>query len=356
MVNVSNWSAINWIHRNGRAKNIQKRLHNQATSRLNAFHPWKFKLSHLLQPTCALWLPVTQQRIISCDLLATFSELGQNSLQIPPAAPRSVSDKTQDASDEGRIWELGKHLTSILKNPLITRRDTGGATQKRRGDSMYRKSGGMILLALVAIATVAGIMTQTYAASNNNIVPSSSTTLSTLSVSSTENNSSCRFPPPRMGNETGAPHMPPWMANLTTEQKRTLNETVTNMKTSGATQEQIMNAVDALLKQWGIQVPTHNGPPPTQPPNNSTTNTSRPPPPTITNSTDTTHPPPPWMTNQTDTQHPSPPWMANLTAQQKQTIDDTVTTMKATGATPEQIMNAVNELLKQWGIEIPQCP
>jgi hypothetical protein len=293
---------------------------------------------------------------ICCELLATFSELGQNLLQIPPAAPRSVWDKTCDASHEGYVWELGKHLSSILKNPLITRPDTGGATQKRRGDSMFRKSEGMILLALVAIVTIAGIMTQTYAASNNPNLLSSSTTLSALSTSSTGNNSTCRLPPPRMGNETGAPRTPPWMANLTTEQKQTLNETVTNMKASGATQEQIMNATDALLKQWGIQVPTHNGPPPTQPPNNSTANTSRPPPPTMTNSTDTTHPPPPLMTNQTGTQHPSPPWMANLTAQQKQTIDDTVTKMKGSGATPEQIMNAVNELLKQWGIEIPHCP
>jgi hypothetical protein len=188
-----------------------------------------------------------------------------------------------------RMRELGKHMSPILKNQLIAGRYTDGATQKRRGDSMYRKSESMILLALVAIATVAGIMTQTYAASNNSTVLSSSTTLSTLSISSTQNNSTCRLPPPRMGNETGAPRTPP-----------------------------------------------------TQLPNNSTTNTSRPPPPTIANSTDTTR--------------PSPPWMVNLTAQQKQTLNKTVTKMKTSGATQEQIMNAVDALLKQWGIEIPQCP
>ena len=243
-----------------------------------------------------------------------------------------------------RMRELGKHLRSILKNPLITVRYTSGATQKGRGDSMYRKSGVIILLALVAIATVAAIMTQTYAASNNSPVQSSPTTLSTLSISSTESNSTCRPPPPRMGNQTGAPpRTPPWLANLTAQQKQTLNETVTKMQASGATPEQIMNAVDAQLKQWGIQVPIHKGPPPTQAPNNSTMNGSRP-------------PPPPWMSNQNDTQHPPPPWMANLTAQQKQTLNETVTKMQASGATPEQIRNAVNDLLKQWGIEIPQCP
>jgi hypothetical protein len=118
-----------------------------------------------------------------------------------------------------------------------------------------------------------------------------------------------------------------------------------------------MNAVNELLKQWGISIPQNTGnQPPPQIMKNSTGGNPPPQQPRISNTTDTARPPPPWMANQTDTQHPSPPWMANLTAQQKQTLDDTVKTMKASGATQEQIMNAVNELLKQWGINIPQCP
>jgi hypothetical protein len=255
------------------------------------------------------------------------------------------------------IWELGRHLSPILKNPLITHRNTGNPTNQRRGDSMNRRSEGLILLTLVTIAAAAGIMTQTYAASSNDTAVSYSTVLYTLGTSSSENNSTCRLPPqPRMNNQTGAPHMPPpWMANLTTEQKQTLNVTVTKMQASGATPEQIGNAVNELLKQWGIQIPDHIGPP-TQPMNNSTAGTPLPPQPGMANSTDTTNPPPPSMVNRTNTEHPSAPWMANLTTEQKQTLDDTVKTMKASGATPEQIRNAVNELLKQWGIQIPQCP
>lgn len=156
-----------------------------------------------------------------------------------------------------RMRELGKHLSPILKNPLITHRATGTATNKRRGDSMTRRSEGLVLLTLVTIAAVAGIMTQTYAASTNNATPSGSTAPYALALSSAENNSTCPLPPqPRMGNQTGPPHTPPpWMANLTTEQKQTLNETVTKMQASGATRDQIMNAVDDLLKQWGIQIP-----------------------------------------------------------------------------------------------------
>jgi len=220
---------------------------------------------------------------------------------------------------------------------------------------MNRRSEGLILLALVTIAAVAGIMTQTYAASTT--VPSGSTAPYALTISSTENNSTCRLPPqPRIGNQTDNPHTPPpWMANLTTDQKQTLNETVTKMQASGASRDEIMSAVNDLLKQWGIQIPDHTGPPPTrQPLNNSTA--GPPPQPWTANSTDTGHPPPPSMNNQTDTNHPSPPWMANLTTQQKQTLDETVKKMQTSGATPEQIRNAVNDLLKQWGIQIPQCP
>ena len=217
---------------------------------------------------------------------------------------------------------------------------------------MNRKSQGLLLLTLATLAAISAIMVQTYATSNSNSVLSDSPALYAYDVSGVQSNSTCR-PPPQPGNQIGAMHQsPPWMNNLTEQQKQTLNQTVTTMKASGATRQQIMNAVNDLLKQWGINVPQNPRPPP-QGPMNSTSGTP-PPPPWMANSTDPHHPPPP-MTNQTDTPRPPPPWMGNLTTQQRQTIDETVRKLQASGATPEQIRSAVDALLKQWGIAIPQC-
>jgi len=178
---------------------------------------------------------------------------------------------------------------------------------------MHRRSEALVLLTLAAIAGGLGVLAQTYAASSNNTstAPNDSIALYALDISNTQSNSTCPQPPLRMASQSGTP---PWMANLTDEQQQTLNETVKNLQASGATREQIRTAVNELLTQWGINIP-----------------------------------------QQTDTPRPEPPWMANLTDEQKQTLQDTVEKMKASGATPEQIRNAVDELLMQWGVEIPQC-
>jgi hypothetical protein len=65
-----------------------------------------------------------------------------------------------------------------------------------------------------------------------------------------------RQPPPRDTNQTGTSHPEPaWMANLTAEQRQTLEETTAKMRWSGATPEQIWNVVIELLRQWGIPTP-----------------------------------------------------------------------------------------------------
>ena len=121
---------------------------------------------------------------------------------------------------------------------------------------MYRKNEALILLTLVAIAAVLGVMAQTYAVSSNNTALSGSTALYALDIVATGSNSTCRPRPQPFGdNQTDTAH-PPWMANLTTEQKQTLDDTVKTMKASGATPEQIMNAINELLKQWGHRNPT----------------------------------------------------------------------------------------------------
>ena len=188
----------------------------------------------------------------------------------------------------------------------------GAVANKRRGDSMNRKSQGLLLLTLASFAAILGAFVQTYATSSNN-VPSDSTPLYAFDILGVQSNSTCR-PPPEPANQTGPMHAPPpWMANLTDQQKQTLNQTVTTMKASGATPPQIKNAVDDLLKQWGINIPQDTRPPPR--PMNSTSGTPPPPRPWMANATNTTHPPPPWMANQTNSTHPSPPWMNKLTTQ-----------------------------------------
>lgn len=278
--------------------------------------------------------------------------------------------------------ELCNDLSKILKNPLIAPRASGA--RKERGDSMNRKTEVLSLMALVVIAGVLGIMAQTYAQSaiNTSTAASDSIAFYVFSTSATTSDSTCPLPPQRWAsNQTDTSHPPPpWMANLTSEQKQALNETVTKMQSSGATREEIRNAVDQLLNKWGVQIPQRPDIGDHQNPGNSTL------------------PPPQFMANLTDTQKqtlnetvtkmqasgatreelrsavdklltqwgiqipqhngvPLPPQInAKLTTEQKETLNATVTKMEASGASREQIMNAVHNLLTQWGIEFPQCP
>jgi len=52
--------------------------------------------------------------------------------------------------------------------------------------------------------------------------------------------------------------------------------------------------------------------------------------------------------------HPNPPWMAKLTDQQKEMLKQKIEEMKAAGASPQEIHSAVQEMLQQWGIQVPQ--
>jgi len=51
-------------------------------------------------------------------------------------------------------------------------------------------------------------------------------------------------------------HAPPWMANLTDTQKETLKQKMEELKTAGKTPQEIHSAMNDMLKQWGIQVPS----------------------------------------------------------------------------------------------------
>ncbi len=160
------------------------------------------------------------------------------------------------------------------------------------------------------------------------------------------------------------------MANLTDTQKAALEQKIKELKEAGKSPREIHSAIGDMLKQWGIQIPQRPSKPPT----------------------------PPWMTNLTDTQkasleqkinelkeagkspqeirsavdemlqqwgiqvpqrsgdHPTQPWMGNLTEEQREALKQKIEEMKAAGASPREIHSAIGDMLKQWDIQVPQPP
>jgi DNA-binding transcriptional MerR regulator len=60
------------------------------------------------------------------------------------------------------------------------------------------------------------------------------------------------------GIELPAPPLarePPWMSQLTDEQKAELQQLLNSLKASRASPEETRDAIDAKLQEWGIQVP-----------------------------------------------------------------------------------------------------
>jgi len=51
---------------------------------------------------------------------------------------------------------------------------------------------------------------------------------------------------------------------------------------------------------------------------------------------------------------PAPPWMANLTDTQKETLKQKMEELKTAGKTPQEIHSAMDDMLKQWGIQAPE--
>jgi len=108
---------------------------------------------------------------------------------------------------------------------------------------------------------------------------------------------------------------PPWMSQLTDEQKAELQQLLDSLKASGASPEETRDAIDTKLQEWGIEVPVQDG-----------------------------------------QQHPEPPWMGQLSDEQKAELQQLVESLRESGATPQQIRDAVNAKLEEWGIEIPTPP
>ncbi len=106
---------------------------------------------------------------------------------------------------------------------------------------------------------------------------------------------------------------PPWMSQLTDEQKEELQQLIQSLTDSGATRDEIRDALNAKLQEWGIQVPEQSGP------------------------------------------HQGHfPWMSQLTDDQKEQIQQLIESLRESGATQEETRDAVNVKLEEWGIELPE--
>ena len=110
-------------------------------------------------------------------------------------------------------------------------------------------------------------------------------------------------------NIPGNLHQGQMNSRLTEEQQQTLKAKIEEMKTAGASQEEIKSAVKELFKSWGIK-PENRG--------NKSSGRGFP---------------------------------ENLTDEQKQIIKAKIEEMKKTGASQEEIKSALKELVKNRGIK-----
>ncbi len=110
-------------------------------------------------------------------------------------------------------------------------------------------------------------------------------------------------------------------ADLTDEQRQQINDTVAGMKETGATRDEINVAVKELMEGFGIEVPDD------------------------------------WREhkkgNKRQGRKGKGDLCADLTDEQRQQIKDTVAEMKEAGATRDEINAAVKELLEEFGVEVP---
>jgi len=105
--------------------------------------------------------------------------------------------------------------------------------------------------------------------------------------------------------------------DLTDEQRDAIQEKVGEMRNQSASREEIHAAIAEMLKGYGIEVPDDwNGPPPSG--------------------------------------HPWGDFGADLTDEQRQALREKKEELRAQGATREEIHAAIAEMLKGYGIEVPE--
>jgi len=101
--------------------------------------------------------------------------------------------------------------------------------------------------------------------------------------------------------------------NLTEEQREAIREKMDQMRSEGATGEEIRAAVGEMLKGYGVEVPEHRGEGPGR-----------------------------------------MGFFRNLTEEQREAIREKMDQMHSEGATREEIRAAVHEMLKGYGVEVPE--
>jgi len=155
---------------------------------------------------------------------------------------------------------------------------------------LEKKQSTLLLLSMIALATILA-----------------STVPSLCAFSNTTQTPTVPEPP-------GDRPAPPWMANLTDTQRAALKQKIQELKAASASPQEIHSAIDEMLQEWGIQVPQCSG------------------------------------------DRPDPPWMGNLTEQQREALKQKIEEMKAVNASPQEIRNAVDDMMQEWGIQVPQPP
>jgi len=106
-----------------------------------------------------------------------------------------------------------------------------------------------------------------------------------------------------------------FLSSLTDEQRKVVREKMKEMRQQGATREEIHAAVAEMLKGYGIEVPEH------------------------------------WGEGHRGGRRR---FFSSLTDEQRTALREKVKEMRDQGASPERIRTAVAEMLKEYGIELPE--
>jgi DNA-binding transcriptional regulator YhcF (GntR family) len=119
-------------------------------------------------------------------------------------------------------------------------------------------------------------------------------------------------------NDSAGPHGPGgFWKDLTKEQREAVQEKIKEMRSQGAKEEEIRAAVVEMLKGYGIDVPKDwHGP--------------------------------------IGFGHRGDNWGANLTDEQREAVREKIKEMRSQGATREEIHAAVAEMIKGYGVKLPE--
>lgn len=118
--------------------------------------------------------------------------------------------------------------------------------------------------------------------------------------------------PPDAGHRFGPP---PFIADVTDEQREALHEKMREMRSEGATREEIRSAMGEMLEDWGVELPERWG-----------------------------------------EGHGPKSFFAKLSEEQRDAVREKTREMRRAGASREEVRAAVRQMLEGYGIEPPLHP